>query len=324
MPGSPKIKPLYLMKIMLDKTDLQNPITVPEIIAELAGYGIKAERKTVYDDLNVLRTFGIDIERVKTKTVGYYVASRLFDLSELKLLVDAVQSSRFITRKKSESIIQKLSTLTSMAQAKQLNRQVYVIGRAKAFNESALYNVDAIYEAINNGKKISFRYFKHDLQKNRVYRKNGNLYKVTPLAMTWNDDKYYLIANYDEHNEIRHYRVDRMSDAMMLDEGGAIIEKFNIAEYNRHMFGMFRGELVQATLSFDNSLVNVVLDQFGEDIILKPAEDGHFNITVDVSVSPVFLGWMFQLGHSAAIKGPEKLVTAMRQHLEENLKKYFQ
>jgi len=157
MPGSPKLKPLYLMKIMLEKTDAQNPITVTEIIAELAEYGIKAERKAIYDDFNVLRAFGIDIEMIKTKTVGYYVASRLFDLPELKLLVDAVQSSRFITSKKSGALIQKLSSLTSAAQAKQLNRQVYVTKRAKAFNESAFYNVDAIHEDINNGKKTGYQ-----------------------------------------------------------------------------------------------------------------------------------------------------------------------
>jgi len=322
MPGSPKLKPLCLMKIMLEKTDAQKPITVPEIIAELAEYGIKAERKAIYDDLNVLRAFGIDIETIKTKTVGYYAASHLFDLPELKLLVDAVQSSRFITSKKSEALIQKLSTLTSTAQAKQLNRQVYMAGRAKAFNESAFYNVDAIHEAINNGKKITFQYFDYDIHKNRVFRKNGGLYKATPIMMIWNDDKYYLVAHCDEHNEIRHYRIDRMCDAAAIDEDGENIEQFDMAEYNTHMFGMYSGELMQADITFENSLVNVVLDQFGKDVIMKESEPGWFDIKVDVSVSPVFLSWMFQLGRRASIKGPKKLINAMRQLLKENMCNY--
>ena len=260
----------------------------------------------------------MDIKRVKSKTVGYYVASRQFALPELKLLVDAVQSSRLITSKMTDQLIQKLAALTSVAQAKQLRRQVFVAGRARTPNESVYDNVDAIYAAINDGKKITFQYFDYDLQKNRIYRKGGGLYQVSPLAMLWNDDKYYLIAHCDEHNEIRHYRVDRMCGVSVLDDDARVIEGFEVAEYDKRTFGMYSGDLVRAHLRFEVSLINVVLDKFGWDVTLKPAENGWFEITVDVSVSPVFLGWMFQLGKSAVIKGPEKLIEAMRRHLYES------
>jgi len=310
------------MKIMLEKTDAQNPLTVAEIISELNIYGISAERKAIYNDLDILREFGIEIETIKSKTVGYYVASRQFDLTELKLLVDAVQSSRFITLKKSQELIQKLSSLTSTALAKQLKRQIYVSGRAKSSNESALYNVDAIYAAINDGKKISFKYFDYDLRKNRVFRKNGSEYKATPIAMTWSDDKYYLIALCDEHREIRHYRVDRMYTVTELDDVADVTEPLDMAKYNKRVFGMYNGELVCADLCFDNSLVNIVLDQFGSDIFMIASEGGYFNIKTDISISPVFLGWMFQLGRKAHINGPEKLITAMQKLIDENLENY--
>ena len=322
MPSSPKLKHLYLMKIMLDKTDSQNPMTVPEIIDDLAQYGIKAERRAIYDDLNVLRVFGIDIKKVKSKTVGYYVASRQFALPELKLLVDAVQSSRLITSKMTDQLIQKLAALTSATQAKQLRRQVFVAGRSRTPNESVYDNVDAIYAAINDGKKITFQYFDYDLQKNRAYRKGGGLYQASPLAMLWSDDKYYLIAYCDEHKEIRHYRVDRMCGVLVLNTDTCVIEGFDVAEYDKRIFGMYSGELVRADLRFEVSLINVVLDKFGWDVALKPAERGWFGITVDVSVSPVFLGWMFQLGKSAVITGPAKLIDAMRRHLSENMEIY--
>ena len=319
---STKLRPLYLMKILLDKTNPQNPMTVPEIIDDLALYGIEAKRRAIYDDLNVLRVFGMDIKKVKSKTVGYYVASRQFALPELKLLVDAVQSSRLITSIKTDQLIQKLASLTSVTQAKQLQRQVFVAGCARTPNESVYDNVDAIYTAINGGKKIIFQYFDYDLQKNRIYRKGGGLYKASPLAMLWNDDKYYLIAHCDEHHEIRHYRVDRMCNVTVLDAEARVMEGFDISEYDKHTFGMYSGELIRADLRFEVSLINLILDKFGWDVTLKPAESGWFEITVDVSFSPVFLGWMFQLGKSAVIKGPAKLIDVMRQHLSENMEIY--
>jgi len=312
------------MKILLEKTDAQNPLTINGIISELSCYGISAERKSLYIDLETLREFGLDIETTRSKTTGYYVASRQFELPELKLLVDAVQSSRFITSKKSDELIQKLSTLTSVAQAKQLKRQVYVSGRAKSFNEAAYYSVDAVHAAINDGKKIKFHYFDYDVNKNRVLRKNGDLYKATPITMCWDEDKYYLVTYSAEHDELRNYRVDRMSDAEALDEDADPIdpERFDVAAHIKLSFGMYSGKIIHARLLFENSLINVVLDHFGKDVMMSPSKEGFIEVMADVPISPVFLGWMLQFGKRAAILAPDRLISAMKELIAENAETY--
>ena len=326
MPSSPnqRLKHLYLMKILLEKTDEQNTMTVAEIISALSVYGITAERKSIYTDMELLRQFGIDIETQRSKTVGYYVANREFELPELKLLVDAVQSSRFITQKKSGELIRKLSSLTSSEQAKQLRRQVFITGRAKTINEKIYYNIDGIHNAINNNRKIAFKYFDYDINKKQVYRKQGELYQNTPVALCWNEDKYYLIAYNAYYDDLAHFRVDRMNNVELLDEEADIFDRkiFNAAEHAKRVFGMFDGEIVKAKLSFDSCLVNAVIDHFGKDICIIPSVDGWFDITVDVSISPVFLAWIFQFGRLAVIKSPEKLINAMQELLEEHMLNY--
>jgi predicted DNA-binding transcriptional regulator YafY len=264
------------------------------------------------------------VETVRGKSTGYYIASREFELPELKLLVDAVQSSRFITEKKSEALIRKLSSLTSAAQAKELRRQVYVAGRAKTMNETVYYSIDQIHAAINGGGKITFRYFDYDAKKRRVYRKDGERYKTTPVTLCRNDDNYYLIAYSAKHDGLTHYRVDRMSEVTAPDEDADAFDrrKFSVAEHIRRVFGMYSGEPVRATLIFDNSLVSVVLDHFGKDVTFSDAKDGRFELHADVSVSPVFLAWMFQFGERAEIKAPDSLIAAMRELIEANARKY--
>jgi predicted DNA-binding transcriptional regulator YafY len=322
MSSSPnqRTKLLYLKKILLEKTDEQNPITMQGIITELAEHDIHAERKSIYNDMDILRQYGLDIEIVKGKIRGYYIAYRQFELPELKLLVDAVQSSRFITEKKSEELIAKLSSLTSQAQAADLKRHIVVANRPKSINEQSYYSVDVIHAAVNNGKKIAFKYFDYDVNKNRVFRKDGADYKVTPVTLCWDSDKYYLVAYNAEHNELRNYRVDRMCDVMATDISGDDFDKsrFNIAEYIRGMFGMYGGEVTQARISFDNSLVNVVLDYFGKDTVITPIDNERFEVSVDVTVSPVFLGWVFQFAGKAQILSPDSLVNAMREMVVKN------
>jgi predicted DNA-binding transcriptional regulator YafY len=208
--------------------------------------------------------------------------------------------------------------------AKQLRRQVFVTGRAKSFNEAAYYSVDVIHAAIDGEKKIAFRYFDYDVKKRRVYRKNGGTYTATPVTLCWDSDKYYLVAYSAEHGELRHYRVDRMSEAEMLDEGADDFdrERFNAAEHIRRVFGMYSGETVSATLSFDMSLVSVILDYFGKDAAISATGGNRFEVVADVSVSPVFLGWMFQFGDRAEIIGPESLRSSMRGLIESNAEKY--
>jgi len=319
-----KLKPFYLMRILEENTDADNPLTISEIIAKLAAYDVMAERKSIYTDLELLRQFGVDIETSRDKTTRYYIANRRFELPELKLLVDAVQSSRFITGKKSEELISKLSALTSEAQAGQLERQVYLSGRPKAVNESLYYNVDAVHSAINAERQIQFRYFDYNIRKRRVYRKNGGTYQCTPVALCWNDDQYYLIAYSAKHDGLAHYRVDRMSDVTMLEAAAEDFDRknFDAAGYAKKLFGMYSGETVSATLSFDTSLVSVVFDHFGTDVQMRNTSDGRFTVTVDVSASPVFFGWMLQFGERAKIDGPASLVAAIRELIEANERQY--
>ena len=320
-----KLKLLYLLKILLDKTDAQAPITIVEIVDALAGHGIKAERKSLYSDMELLRQFGIDIEMQRSKTVGYYIAERQFELPELKLLVDAVQSCRFITERKSEELIKKLSSLTSSQQAKQLCRQVFVADRAKTINETVYYSIDQIHHAIGEGKKIAFKYFDYDVEKKRVFRRQGELYLATPVNLCWNNDNYYLIAYSAKYDDFTHYRVDRMSGVDVLGEDGDKFDKgkFNIAEHAKRAFGMYDGEVVRARLAFDKSLVNVVLDHFGKDVLILPSAEGWFEISVHVSISPVFLAWVFQYGNCAAIKEPNSLILAMRELAEKSIQRYL-
>ena len=317
--SSHKSKLLYVMKILLENTDEQNAMSTSDIISALKSQGIDAERKSIYADIEALRLFGIDIETKRDRTTGYYIAGREFELPELKLLVDAVQSSVFITEKKSRELIDKLSSLTSKPQAQNLKRRT-IIGQPKSANEHTFYSIDAINTATIEGKMIEFKYFDYDVNKQRVFRKNGAAYKVTPITLHWDSDKYYLVAYSAEHGGLRNYRVDRMINAKVSETDADNMDNKNldVSEHIKRAFGMFIGEPVRAVLAFDNSLVNVVLDYFGGDTDIEPKDNGQFEIKADVSVSPVFLGWMFQFGGRAVIKSPESLINSMRQLIAAN------
>jgi predicted DNA-binding transcriptional regulator YafY len=325
MPSYPnqKMKLIYLMKILLERTDETHTLTTQELLSALSEYNITAERKSIYTDLEMLRQYGLDIEMRQTKTFSYFVASRQFELPELKLLVDAVQSSRFITQKKSAELIKKLSSLTSDHQAKQLRRQVLTADMPKAINESVYYSIDAIHPAINNGQKISFKYFDYDLSKSRIYRRSGALYTHTPLALCWNDDNYYLICYSNKYDSFVHYRVDRMSNVSISEEKSDKIDKkrFNVSKHIKQVFGMYSGEVVKARVRFDRSLINTVLDRFGSEVKLN--KDGDcFEIEAEVSISPIFLSWITQFGAKAEIISPDSLREAMRNLIEELNSKY--
>jgi len=326
MPTSPnqKMKLIYLKRFLEQQTDEDNPITVNEMIAALNAVSIKAERKSIYSDIEILRRFGMDIENTNSRTYGYYLASRDFELAELKLLVDAVQSSHFITQKKSDSLIAKLSSLASKSQAAQLKRQVFVSNKPKSINESIYYSVDRIHAAINAGCKIEFKYFDYNPSKERTYRKSGSFYSETPLALCWSDDKYYLVCYNSKYDGFTNYRVDRMSEVEVSEEKADRYNRsrLNLSEHINQLFGMFTGEHVRARLRFDASLTNSVLDRFGTSVKLvavEPAdpETERFEITVDVYESPVFLSWMFQFGDKAEIMAPESLRQAMRERIKE-------
>ena len=322
MPTSPnqKMKLLYLMKIFLERTDEEHQMTVQEMLSALSEYNVAAERKSIYSDIESLKLYGLDIEKHQSKQFGYYLASRQFELPELKLLVDAVQSSRFITHKKSGELIKKLSSLASVHQSKQLSRQVVTASRPKAINESVYYNIDAIHAAINAGLKISFKYFDYSVNKTRVYRRDGEPYLQTPLALCWNDDKYYLICYSAKYDSFVHFRVDRMSNVSVCNENekADIIDKkrFNVAEHIKSVFGMYGGKVVRAKLRFDKELINAVLDRFGAEVRLIPHGE-QFEINVEVSESTVFLSWIIQFGDKAEIISPESLRESMRELLQK-------
>lgn len=318
-----KLKLLYIYNLFNEKTDENNTVTVNDIIAYLNTFGISAERKSVYDDIEALKSFGLDIEKRKTKTHDYYLASRDFELSEIKMLIDSVQSSKFITHKKSLELIKKLQTLSSDSQAKELHRQVFVFDRVKSVNESILYSVDRIHNAILHNKKISFKYWNWAVPKERVYKKNGDLIIVNPTALTIDNDNYYLISYNSKHNDFIHYRVDRMESVDILDiDSEAPEESFNPAVYIRSIFSMFGGEVIDVKVRFNNSVVGAVIDRFSTDVFMRKDGDNHFIAHLKVSVSPTFLMWILGFEDAAKILSPERVIDELYNLGYNTLKQY--
>lgn len=318
-----KLKLPYLMKILLEQTDEEHPITVPQIIEELAKYDISAERKSVYSDLEALTLFGLDIVSQRGKTHGYFVASRDFELPELKLLVDSVQSSKFITHKKSMSLISKIEKLTSRGNARKLHRQVFVTNRVKTLNEQIYYNVDKIQEAIISGKQISFLYFDINPKKQKVYRKDGGLYRESPVSLTWDDENYYMITYKERYKSFTHFRVDKMDKIQICDED--IIyppNEFDLAAYTKTVFSMFGGEETEVTVKFKNNLAGAVFDRFGTDIPIIQSDDEHFVCRIKVAVSPHFLSWIISFGNRAEIISPNEVVDQIKALLDSVRQNY--
>ena len=316
-----KLKLIYLIKYLLEKTDEEHKVTMPEMIAYLEANEISAERKSIYTDIEALRELGLDVQGEKIgKGFGYYIGARDFEVAELKLLVDAIQSSKFITEKKSQELIKKLSNLVSVHEAKQLKRQVYVSGRAKTLNEGILYNIDALHNAIEDNKKITFQYFQWNVKKEMELRRNGKLYEVSPWALVWEDENYYLVAFDDNEKEIRHYRVDKMLRINAMNqtrEGKEHFEKFNLADYTKKNFGMFAGEEETVKLLVHKSMIGVIIDRFGRDMMIIPVDEDYVRVNVKVAVSNQFLAWVFGLGTKIKIQGPETVVDSMRQHVKD-------
>lgn len=321
-----KLKMLYLVKIFSEETDDTHRLTMPEIISKLAAYGVNADRKTLYQDFDLLRDFGIDIISTQEGRNFYYnIGSRDFELPELKLLVDSVQSAKFITDRKSGQLIKKLESLVSVHEAKQLHRQVLITGRIKTMNESIYYNVDKLHEAINENKQIKFKYFDWNLKKEMVPRYDGMWYQRSPWALMWDDERYYLVVFDSKHQDITHYRVDKMMDIRIVDEpreGREAFKEFNIAHYSNTLFGMFSGEETRVTLEAENYMVGVLIDRFGKDIIIAPIDDNRFRTTVTVAVSDQFLGWIIALGGDVRIVAPTPVVGKMQKLIEKMSAQY--
>ena len=308
-----KLKLYYLAKIMLEKTDEEHGITMPQIIKELEAYDVTAERKSLYTDFEALETL-LGAEVICTQ-VGrqyfYHLSGRLFELPELKLLVDAIQSSKFITRKKSNELIRKLETFASEYEAKELQRQVYVQNRIKTMNESIYYSVDALNSAIAKNHQVTFQYFNWNEKKEMELRHGGKTYQISPWALTWDDENYYLIGYDSAEDKIKHFRVDKMLHLLETEEkreGRKCFQSFDLASYARKSFGMFSGEEQMVKLLVKNEMAGVIIDRFGMDVTFHKKDKSSSYVMVSVAVSNAFYGWIFGLGGGVKIAGPASVV----------------
>ncbi len=324
-----KFKFTYLMKIMQEKTDDEHALTIKQIMAELEKYDVTAERKSIYTDFqDMTDKFGVEIikEQIGRDTY-YHVGAREFELAEVKLLIDAIQSSKFITQTKSSELITKIKSFVSEHQAKLLQRQVFINDRVKTMNESVYYNVDYIHTAIGQNKKIRFKYFKWDINKKLVPRHNGEWFVASPWALTWDDENYYMVAFDDWDHKIKHYRVDKMMDISVEEErrdGKEEFKNFDMAEYSKATFGMYQGKKTKVKIQFANYMCGVFIDRFGKDISFRPVDDEHSELMVDVNVSPQFFGWIFSLGNAVKITGPQEVVEEMSKTIKEISMNYNQ
>ncbi len=311
-----KLKLLYLLRIFREETDEQHGLTIQEIISKLGSCDVNADRKTLYQDFEELRHFGVDIIREQDgREHRYHIGSRTFELPELKLLVDSVQSAKFITDRKSQELIKKLETLLSRHEAGELNRQVIISGRVKSMNESIYYNVDALHEAIGRDRQIRFQYFQWNLKKEPELRHGGAWYLLSPWVLLWDSENYYLVAYDAEDQKIKHYRVDKMLHISLTDrrrEGQEAFKAFNLPRYTRSLFGMYGGDETRVTIKAENSVAGVLIDRFGKDIPIIPTDHEHFKTMVSVAVSPQFLGWVMALGEKVRITAPDSVVQKMK------------
>ena len=314
-----KLKMLYLAKIFSTETDDSHSLTMPQIIEKLTACGVNADRKTLYLDFEELRHFGLDIIAVKEgRECFYHLGNRDFELPELKLLVDSVQSAKFITDKKSKDLIKKLEGLVSRYEGKQLHRQVVISGRIKTMNESIYYNVDKLHQAIGADAQIRFKYYQWNVEKKMELRKDGAWYQVSPWGLMWDDENYYLVAYDAEDNKIKHYRVDKMLRISVVDarrEGKEAYRKFDLPRYTKSLFGMYGGEETKVTIEAENSMAGVLIDRFGKDIFIAPVDENHFRTVVNVAVSNQFLGWIMALGGGIKIVSPDTVVDQMKAEI---------
>ena len=323
-----KIKLLVLLRFLRRESDEHHPVTMQQLLTELERAGISAERKSVYDDLETLRDFGYDIVKVGTPVRGYFLGEREFELAELKLLVDAVQSSRFLTGRKSRALIGKMESMTSRWQAGALRRQVHVADRIKTMNESIYYNIDTIHAAISEEKCVSFVYFEWvvDFDKQEAcrkqYRHGGERYCVSPWVLMWDNQNYYLVAYDAKAKKIKHYRVDKMERLEVKNRPRAGQDSFagvDLARYTQSVFGMYGGEVRYVELRFVNSLIGAVVDRFGKALTVSRDGEDHFRVTVPAAVSPQFFGWLAGFGEKAQLLSPQNTAQEYKSWLSAAL-----
>lgn len=322
-----KQKLLFMKQLFETQSDEKHTFTGNKLIDLLEQNGIKAERKTIYDDIKTLMNSGMDIVTVKEgHSNAYYLGERLFQTEELFVLADAVASCRFLTQKKSKDLIKKLQSLTSEYNSKELKRQIYVDNRTKTFNEKIYYNINYIQDAIFSDRQISFKYFEYAVTgRKQQLRHNGEIYVVSPFQLVWENDNYYLVCYCQKHNDISRFRVDRMNSvSVIMSEPRKELteEEEEQVENQQRLFGMYSGESAEVKIQFHNSLVNAVVDKFGVNVIRHPDSDDTFYITETVNIAPTFWGWLFQFGNQAKVLGPNSVIEKVKLAADEISKLY--
>ncbi|MEY8314598.1 helix-turn-helix transcriptional regulator [Adlercreutzia muris] len=320
-----KLKLLYLMQMLYEQTDEAHGLTTPELIEGLAERGVDAERKSIYRDLETLRSFGLAIEKLPTRPVSYALASRTFSAAELMLLVDAVQSSRFLTRRMANRLVGGIASLGSCHQEQALSRNVHVEGRITMQNESVFHHVSTIHEALRQRRQVAFRYVKHDVHKRPVAQKDGRLYRETPVRLIYSEGCYYLIAYNEKHESFPAYRVDRMQGLRLTDTPAVrntAIATFDADAYSARTFSMFGGATRRVTLLVEEPVMSAMLDRFGKDVESAAIDERWARVYVTVTPSPVFFGWLAQFGRGVRIEAPSDLATEYAAYLRDILEDY--
>ena len=320
-----KKKLILIIRLLQEKSDENHYVSMAQILDYLNSNGVEAERKSIYSDIEALKELGYDIISVKGRDGGYFLGARDFELAELKILVDAIQASRFITPKKSKELIQKISNLSGTYNAQELKRDVFVLNRAKSKNDSFFYSVDNIHTALRDNKKISYKYVDYNVDKQVVYRHNGAVYDVSPLGLVWNNERYYLIGFDHNSGQIRHYRVDRMKNLTVSAQNRQIPPEYreiDFGEYCNKFINMFSGDEKSVTARFPNRLVNSIIDQFGEKVILHKENEEFFRGSFKVNVSVQFFGWLSSFGDDVEILEPKSVRERYVEYLKKLLKQY--
>lgn len=295
-------------------------MTVANIIESLESEGERTNIKTLRKDIDTLQNHGFDIVRVPSRPVRYFMGSRKYELPELKLLIDAVSSSRFITQKKSRELAKKLAGEASEFQRKELRRNITATHRVKANNEQIYYTVDTVNEAINKGKKISFKYTEYTPELKKVFRNDGEEYTLSPYALFWNEDYYYVVGWSDKHENVSVFRADRLYKPEILNEKAVKRpEDFSLEAYSKQVFEMYDGEPVSVRLGCRNDLAKYVVDRFGDKLETKPLSSESFEVTVEVALSPTFYGWLFGFAGGIRILGPSEVIAEYNEMLNSAL-----
>ena len=322
MEAQNRIRLLYVMDILMDRTDADHRLNAPQILEILEReYFVSCDRRTLYSEIETLRSYGLDVCQVRGKGAGYYMGERRFSMTELKVLVDAVQSSRFIPQEEARSLIKKLEKMCSRYDAARLGQQVTVVNRPRPASDESYAYVETLHDAIYEKKKISFRYMAWDVHKQLVAKHGGNRYKVSPLSLVYDDEKYYLVAFDEGAGMVKHFRVDKLSDLSLLEEKAGGLS-FDASAFARKTFGMYGGADEQVVLRGRQELVGTVIDHFGKDLFVRPDGEGYFSARALVTVSPNFFGWLVGLGDGIEIQKPEHVRKAFEEHLQMVMKLY--